>query len=131
MSGFAAEEATVRGHLEANWNQTPIAWDNVDYAPTPGQAWIRPDLLTSDVFAASIAEHIRWRHVGRLVIGIFVPKGSGPGFARRLADDLAALFRGLNLGGIRFGGPTFEPVGVEGDWYHANLDVPLQRDATF
>lgn len=133
---YATEAQVVRERLNTNWTTTQIHWPNTDF--TPGTSpWIRPTILPADARAADIATAPRYRHVGVLIIQVFVPLGAGDGLALEYADTIAALFRGQNVSGVRFYGEDGEAVrirnvGPDGKgFFQMNVECPMFRDTIF
>jgi hypothetical protein len=70
------------------------------------------------------------RHVGQVVISLFVPASAGDGPALDLADQAAAVFRGWAAAGIRFRDPPYvRQVGVSGKWFQLNVLAAFERDS--
>jgi hypothetical protein len=107
---------------------TPIAWPNVDYAPTVGVPWVRFNVIPGESGRAALGKDFV-RHVGVIMIQIFTPLGSGEMTARDLADEVTDIYRGAMLSGFRFGEPSISRTGPDGEgWFMATATIPYQRD---
>lgn len=91
----------IRAHLEAEWQATPLAWDNETYAPNDNTPFvmvqITGDLWDQASIGAGERTANRWEETGELLLSVIVPTGTGSLLARQHAEALANIFRGLNL----------------------------------
>lgn len=119
--------------------RTPVAWPNVGYEPTTGVSWVRFNVINGEaqqVSAGAPGNNIV-RHVGMVVVQIFVPLYQGEGAARELGDYVITLFRGLSLSGYRLkpayvGGVSIhsgqQGYSIADGWHQLNVTVPFTRD---
>lgn len=69
-----------------------IAWENYEFNPTTGTAWLRPTLSPTrgrptDVSASGIK-----RYDGLFLVDVFAPQGDGPKKGDDLADAVVAAY---------------------------------------
>lgn len=113
---------------------TPISWPNVAFTKPSNEPWVRFGVLdgSSSFASAGAAGNNIVRHVGQVVIQIFVPVMTAETKARELADVAAGLFSGVRLdsGHIRFGTAYMTPVpnSLDDGWHQVNVTIPFQRD---
>ena len=103
------DRKVVEELLEDNWATTDIAWDGVEYTPTPGTSWIRCTILPGEDQYLTTDEY---RQVGLVVIQIFTPDNIGSATARGYADTLSGIFREVKTGNTLFRMPTISRNGI-------------------
>ena len=130
ITSYTDEAITIMREVASEWTgTTPIAWPNTDLEPD-GAAHIRVVIANQTAFNADIADGAHTvRYPGLLVFEIRYPIGGGEGPALEDADDLAALFRNRNLGGLRFRAPTVRRLGSTDGYYLVQVDCPFYRDS--
>lgn len=125
---YAAERQSIEGLFQTGWGSTtPVAWDNVEYTPVSGTAWVDFRILNGSESAIVISGD-QYRNVGLVNINIFTPEGVGSSSARTLADTAAGIFRGVTVDDITFRAPSIRTLGVMNGWYQTNLSIPFFRD---
>jgi len=129
MSRFSEIQAALDARLAGLSGLPPVAWENVNYEPTEGDAWIRPTNLPSGAQSVGIATGQSIRTRGFYQIDIFTPAGNGPGAALTLADQIADHFSyGLRLtrgGSVAvLGTPVQDPASASGAWFRVAVIVP-------
>ena len=149
---YASEYSALAGAFNTGWvkvksagppvvyeARTPVAWPNVPYEPTAGVPWVAFNVVNGEaqqVSAGAPGNNIV-RHVGMVVIQIFVPLHQGESAARALGDNVITLFSGLTLAGYRFRPAYVSAVttnsGQKGyslvdGWRQINVTVPFTRD---
>lgn len=92
----------VRGFLDANGGAIEFRYENETRDPPNGDATfvmveIAGDIMEQGSIGAGEPKANAWREAGTLHLTVQVPSGSGSGGARRIARQLAELFRGLDL----------------------------------
>lgn len=134
MAGYQGEFEALAGVFETGWaNQTPIAWENLDFSPPdPMSSWVRFSVLSGEAFYASIGApgNNVIRHPGLIVVQVFVPLNAGALLTLDLADDAAGIFRDYRSGGVRCSPPwvtTIRPSARDG-WHQVNVNIPFVRD---
>lgn len=131
MSFNAALQA-VESHLAANWTDTPIAYENVDFTPPTGN-WIKVMLITEKSELIGIGASRLRRHTGRILLYCFVPVGAGAQAAMSLTDDVIAVFDDANLSGFTLRTPRAVPDEDDDDQashFRAMAVIPFWRDET-
>lgn len=75
---------TARAPLSgvAQLDTAQIAWENVEFNPTPGVTYVRERWVPSDEFPATTGMD---RVVGQLVLDVMIPRGTGTIEGRALA----------------------------------------------
>jgi hypothetical protein len=75
-----------------------VAWENIDFAPTQGQTYLRPTVLPSDTVQAELGDQGRDYHTGIYQVDVMAEAGEGKNAAYVLADSIADHFaRGTDL----------------------------------
>ena len=130
---YADEAVTIRQRFRSNWLSTPIAWPNADFDEPESDAWVRLNIVTaqSEQTTTGAVGSRDFRHVGMVVVQVFVPKNTGDGYAKELADSACAVFRGVSEDGITFLAPYVEPGPDDPKWFQVNATCPYFRDSQF
>ncbi|MCP4149811.1 MAG: hypothetical protein GY757_18850 [bacterium] len=128
--GYADERAAIEARFSTGWGvTTPIAWDNVDYIPTPATTFVSIHILAGKELAVSVGASIRTRNSGLININIFVPKNTGTNAALALADTAAAIFRHQSFSpSISCRGAEVKRIGQVNEWFQYNASISFQRD---
>lgn len=125
---YDADRQTIEGIL-AVWTTTPIVYS--ENAPMPDSGnWIRLNILNAQAYRSAIHQQ-HYRHPGIVVIQVFTERESGTGLSTRYGDTLAALFRGVTSGGIKFRAATVRNIGPTEGWYQTNVEISFERDEVF
>lgn len=137
--GYKSEFAALATAFKAGWvltggaARTPVAWPNVDFNPASSMAaWVRFNVVNGEAGLASIGVpggNTR-RHVGMIVVQVFVPLNTGAHIAREHADKVLDIFKNYALSGIRCRPGYAVDVGTsEADgWHQMNVTIPFTRD---
>lgn len=134
MTETAMRHAEARSAIEtrfaAHWSATPIAFENVAFAPpADGGPWVRLSVPSDGAELASLGgPPRRWRRRGRVVVDIHVPAGTGSRAALELADQAIDLFAGWPVGDLVFLAASPAPAMAEGGVYRLSLAVPFRHD---
>jgi hypothetical protein len=128
---FAAETIAIENKLSTTWTTTPIAYENVDYEPTPGTPYIEIFVKTGESMHASLGPKPIHRFSGVILINIYVEKSVGLAQAMTYADTLAAIYRDQQFSGITCRSPYIKKAGQVGEWQVLSLIVPFLRDEIF
>jgi len=107
-----------------------IAWDNVEFKPTIGTAWLRVSIQnTISDFVGLSGPSVRTRRRGLIFFQIFTPEGTGTLLADQIADDLANNFEALSLyTGEILSAVTKNEIGVSKSWNQTNVSLPFYYD---
>ena len=129
---YAAEAAAIEAKFTTDWaSATPIAYDNVQYKPTPGTNYVQLEIHTGEGQRASLGDTYTERSVGIISINIFTAINTGTRSGRTLADTAAAVFRGWATSEIICRTATITRLGAVGEWFVTNVSVPFYRDEQF
>lgn len=130
---FATEANAIRSRFNTQWaGATAIAWPNVSFTPTTGTPWVRLSILPSGADQTEIGDLRNFRHDGSVLVEIFTPENEGDGEARTLAEQAAAIFRGVTAGGIVYGAPYTTTNGNDGaGWFSVSVWCPYYRDTLY
>jgi hypothetical protein len=128
--------SAIRGHLEARWTATPLAWENEAFTPPELAPWVAVEVTGTLYSQASIGADDqasnRWDETGLVFLHVFVPTGTGTAVARQHCRALADTFRGLVLdeGALEFGDASIgmgAPGDDEGTTYRISVSVDWRR----
>jgi len=128
MGAFQDIRAAIEAQLSSNWTTTPIAWDNVEYDPTPAASFIRLIVDEVDSTQVSMATTPCHRIVGLIHIMIMVPINTGTNVARGYADTLAGIFRNADFSSVKCQSPRIRRVGDVGEYYQLSVLIPFYVD---
>lgn len=126
----AEARAEIETRFAAAWTATPVAYENVAFQPpAAGAARVRLAVASDGATLASIGgPPRRWRCLGRVVLDIEVPAGTGSRGALALADQALDLFAGWPASGLTFLAGAPGPAVQEGDLYRLTVTVPFRHD---
>lgn len=134
--GYEEAATNIQSAFADYWGaKTPVHWpnqkegDGVDeFARPEDSEWIRFTLNQGDSNQQTLEENPRYRHLGTVIIQVFVPIGYGEGAVLELIDDVAAFFRGETIADFTFRAPQITTPGRDGKWYQKNITIPFLRD---
>ena len=122
--------AIIEKHLDDNWFETPISFENVYFSPVPGQSWIEIiHIMPSTGEQISLGQSgavNRW--TGEIVLAVNTPVGQGSAEANKYADQLIGLFYHFQQAGLTLRTGHAVPIGEMGHWYIVNVNIPFQYD---
>lgn len=101
---------------------------DVLFDPPKDSAWARLSILTGAESQVSMGKLRRFRRLGIVEVGLFLPLGSGDGEAKVLADAVAAILRGRTVQGLVFRAVSLTRVGPDGAHMHYSAATPYQSD---
>jgi hypothetical protein len=128
---------TIHDRIVELWTATPVIFENED-TPTPDTpaAFLFVE-VAGDLFEQAsigggdqVGDNL-WREDGQVLIHVMTPRGGGSAAARLLARQAAALFRGQDIDGIRFGGVSIgagEPGEADGNYWRMTATIDFERD---
>lgn len=131
---YADEGTAILQRFYTEWaGTTGIAVPNKEFEPTADEPWVRVSILGADAALVSSGNtgDRRYRHTGLVSVQVFVPKNTGDGVARTLAEQACAVFRGVTADDVVYGAPYVTPGGTDGNWYQLNVWAPFRRDSLF
>jgi len=113
----------IEARLKANWTDTLIDWDNVEFNPVTGTAFIRLQIEWTDTNTKSIGG----RNVGEgyTNISIFYPYNKGIAKISKMADDIAAIFDKWDIGPLKFKVSRTVRIGQQEEWYRLDVITPF------
>ena len=124
----------VERHLSDSWSRAAIFGENVEgLTPEDGTPFvvIQYPFVTSRQISMGAPGSNVWRDDGAFRVVIHVERGSGTKMGREWADEIAALFRGKDLGVIQTWAPT-APVtndrNAEATYFVLSFSVPYSHD---
>ncbi len=126
----------IEAYLKAEWTATPVAFENDGFEPPKtASAFVRVEIFGTYFAQASIGEGDRvenlWREAGMIYLHVCVPRGSGSLPARTYCRQLADLFRGQDLGNIRFRDISIGAAEVgdeKGNYFRMTVTIEWERD---
>lgn len=100
----------------------PIAWENLDFTPTIGTLYLRPNISPATTDNVGMADASSDDHAGFYQVSVFAPSGTGKFAATTKADEIETHFkRGTEL---TFNGIIVRVTGVsrssgarDGSWF--------------
>lgn len=133
--GYAQQRQDIETRFASQWaGATPIAYENVAFTP-PNSSWVRLSILNGGAYQSSLGngdDNNLYREAGVISVSIFTMLNQGTGAARALADQAAAVFRGVDFGsGIKCGAPRITSVGADGKFFQTDVSIPFTRDESF
>ena len=123
---FEVANTLIEERLRANWSETGIDWDNVEFTPSRGTPFVRLDIQWTGNNTISIGG--RNRGEGYIDISVFVPSNTGTTAVSGIADRLAAIFNKWDTGQLKFRVARTQRVGEQEQWYQVKVLVPFQFD---
>lgn len=131
---YASEAAAIRTRFNTEWaSATPIAWPNVTFTPPSGEPWVRLSILPAgadQTTMGNVGSATFW-YDGTVNVQVFTPANEGDGEARTLAEQVCAIFRSVEAGGIIYDTPYTTPIGNDGSgWFGINVWAPYRRETT-
>lgn len=122
----------VEARAAAGWDKCPIFGINTNAdPPTDGSPFLVFQYLLPESRQLTVGAPGAnvWREEGVIRIAIHARRGEGAAKALEWADELAALFRGKDFGGVQTFAPSPASDGfVEGNYYVTAIAVPYQFD---
>jgi hypothetical protein len=112
----------------------PVAWGNVTCDPPATGPWVRFQIADYQARQASIGGLGRnlFRHPGDVFVHVQVPAGGGTSEALAIVDDVCAIFRNWQSGGITMGAPFVRQIGERefdgARWFVVVCAIPFTRD---
>lgn len=129
----------IHDYLVAQWGATtPLYFENEEIPdPATPAAFVYVEIF-GDMFdlaslgAGTVTDNL-WRERGTLLAHVMVPRGKGSTIARTHARALADLFRGTEIGSIRFRRPSIgagDPGVLDGSYFAMTMSIEFERDET-
>jgi hypothetical protein len=130
---FEAERIAIETRFKSNWDHvnTPVKFENVEYKPVPGTAFVELYVVDGDSEIVGLSTTTLHRNVGIISVRINTPLGQGTRKARELADLAAAIFRSTTFSGIICRASSITRLGEIDGWYVHVVSTPFYRDESF
>jgi hypothetical protein len=130
---YKSEQAAIEARFQANYTETPVKYDNVDYKPTPGISWVELEVHTGDQMPISTGGpgDVLYRNTGIISIQVRTALNIGTQTGKNIADICAAVFRGQNFSSITCYGASITRLGMDDEWFLHNVSIPYFRDEAF
>ncbi|RUM97913.1 hypothetical protein EET67_09875 [Pseudaminobacter arsenicus] len=127
---------TIEQYLKAQWTATPLVFENEPHdLPDQPAHWVFVEVFGDTFEQASIGADGRdanlWRETGQIYINVMTERDIGTGQARAYAEQLASLFRGLDIGTLTFGRSSIgagEPGIGDGNYWRMTVTIDWERD---
>lgn len=123
---FSNERIAIENHFEEFWIDTPVAWENVTFNTPNNSAWVRLNVLNGS--SAYRAINSLKRHLGLIIVQIFVPKDTGTNQGREYSDTVSAIFEGKKISDVVCDVASIETIGTDSAWHQVNVTIPYWRD---
>jgi hypothetical protein len=118
--------ALIEKRLAAQWTDTAIDYDNVNFKPTLGTSFVRVQVEWVSTDRVSIGGRVRGS--GYIDLSIFAPVNKGVQDVNKIADDLAAIFDGYHSDGLVCNVSRTVRVGQQEEWYQLKVITPFIFD---
>ena len=129
---FDNQAKLIEKRLGDNWLATPIAWDGVEYIPSPGKPWIRIQVSWADsTLISGTSDGGVYRETGIITIGVFTANKTGTRSNQDFCSSIANIFRGWSEGSLFCQAPYVVRVGEENEWFYQNVIIPFFYDNCF
>lgn len=95
MADYAGAVAAMRARFEANWIETPIAFQNEAPPEFGTNPWVYFEVIASqsEIRGAGRPGDNVWLTTGHIFVHVFTPEGYGYPESLRLADAAGEIFR--------------------------------------
>jgi hypothetical protein len=131
VSVFASQSAALDGHLATMAGLPPVAWDNIEYEPVLGTAYLRPTDIRGTTNPVTISTAGKDWTIGIYQIDVFTPAAAGKAAGIELADLLADHFAPVLI--LTSGGVEVMTLSVsmrtsekEGAWARKIVEIEYQ-----
>lgn len=129
---FSEATAAIRRRFAREWeDETPVAYDDVDFTPDGDAPWARLTIKHAVGYQATAGApgSNRQRREGTIFVQIFTRPGGAGIKAMSLADRAADLFIGANEDGIYYFDTTVREVGTDQfGWNLTNVVTSFRYD---
>ncbi len=116
----------LQRRLNDTWGgQTPIVYDNMDFTPTRGEAFIRCVLDAVESRQISM-KCTRTEYV--FTVQVFTPSNEGVDYNLILSDDVINTFMGYSEDDLIVLNSYTERTGEEEEWHQRNVRITLTYD---
>jgi len=123
---FVNERLALENHFKEYWKDTPIAWENIAFEKPNDSAWVRLNILNGSSNYRAI--NGLKRHLGLIVVQVFVPRNTGTSKAREYADTVSQIFDSKKFSDVVCDVASIETIGTGDVWHQINVTIPYWRD---
>jgi hypothetical protein len=123
---FANERLAIEDRFIEYWRDTPVAWENVAFDTPNSAAWVRFQVLNGSSGYRAI--NGLKRHLGLIIVQVFVPKDTGTSKAREYADTVSQIFDSKKFSDVVCDVASVQTIGTDDIWHQVNVTVPYWRD---
>lgn len=96
----------LEAYLRAEWSATPLVFENEEWPLDEGEpaAFVYVEIFGNFYSQESVGDpgNNLWRETGTMQMHVLVPNATGTRSARTYAKALVALFREVEVDGVRF-----------------------------
>jgi len=130
---YKSEQSAIETRFKANYTLTPVKYDNVDYKPVAGTAWVELEVHTGDQVPVSLGGpgDVLYRNTGIISIQVRTALNIGTQTGKNIADVCAAVFRGTTFSSITCFGASVTRLGKDDEWFLHNVSIPYFRNEAF
>lgn len=126
MSANETVSTILETRLKTEWGvTTPIWFDNVDYKPEEGTAYIKPSLegtISENKGPSCTRKHYMFR------IAVITPQGEGDSPNSILCDTLETIFEKFQSGNLSVQNARTERSGQDKEWFKRRVIIELFYD---
>ena len=131
---LATARRDIEKRLNDNWALTRVAYENVPFPiARSDESWVNCRIFEENATRRNVGNPGCHRVLGLIVLSIYVPTSTGTNEARDIADQLAALFRDKQFGGITCQEAVPRNQGeLDGSgWYQYDLSIRFYWDGVY
>jgi len=126
MTIFIDTQLCLDRRLNALGLSQPIAWDNVEFTPVEGTAWVRPTMIAGQSTLLDLSKN--QANQGLYQIDIFYPVDTGPNALLSALSDVYKHFKEsqtltYRTATIYLRQISLSPVIRDGIWYTGSVSV--------
>jgi hypothetical protein len=125
---FIDTQKYCESRFAANFTALPIAWQNVEFEPTPDIAYVEFGVFEADSIAVALSD-VLYRNVGTISVNIYVPLNTGLQTAKGYADSVKTIFAGQTFNSITCRAASVTTLGEVDGWHVTNVSVPYFWDS--
>ena len=123
-------EKIIMERFANNWTATDIEYQNTEYQANRTDPFVKITVIpgNENIIGFGGDSNKLYRTVGVVFFGIFVPVDTGTRLALIYADQIAAIFRGIEDQGVIFRNIEINEVGELSGWFQFNLSIDFESD---
>lgn len=99
--------------------------------PAPTTSWVRLSILGGGARLPELGSRTA-DNLGRAIVQIFTPVGTGDALARQIANSVRNIFQSVRVGDVQLGATEIVPVSQEtgAPWRQVNASTPFRFEST-